>query len=157
MSWFDEQIRQRKAEDDQVFREALMDAAGSVMGETVFSKDDRALTGSALERILRFYHLKYNEAPEIIKTLEAQMEYILHPQGVLYRQVELRDGWQRDATGAFLGFLEKDNTPVALIPSGLRGYRCYDSSTGQSWWVTRSTAGHLMKKAYCLYRPFPQK
>ena len=157
MSWFDEQIRQRKAEDDQVFREALMDAAGSVMGETVFSKDDRALTGSALERILRFYHLKYNEAPENIKTLEAQMEYILHPQGVLYRQVELRDGWQRDATGAFLGFLEKDNTPVALIPSGLRGYRCYDSSTGQSWWVTRSTAGRLMKKAYCFYRPFPQK
>ena len=43
MSWFDEQIRQRKAEDDQVFREALMDAAGSVMGETVFSKDDPAL------------------------------------------------------------------------------------------------------------------
>ena len=157
MSWFDEQIRQRKAEDDQVFREALMDAAGSVMGRTLFTRDDRALTGSALERILRFYHLKYNEAPDTIKTLSGQMEYILHPQGVMYRTVELKEGWQRDATGAFLGFLEEDNTPVALIPSGLRGYRCYDSSTGQSWWVSRSTAGRLKKNAYCFYRPFPQK
>ena len=81
MSWFDEQIRQRKAEDDQVFREALLDAAGSVMGEALFTRDDRALTGGALERILRFYHLKYIEAPESIKTLDGQLEYILHPRG----------------------------------------------------------------------------
>ena len=81
MSWFDEQIRQRKAEDDQVFREALLEAAGSVMGETMFTMDDRALTGGALERILRFYHLRYNEAPESIKTLEGQLEYICIPRG----------------------------------------------------------------------------
>ena len=157
MSWFDEQIRQRKAEDDQVFREALLEAAGSVMGETMFTMDDRALTGGALERILRFYHLRYNEAPESIKTLEGQLEYILHPQGMMYREIRLKDGWQRDATGAFLGFLEESNTPVALIPTGFRGYRCYDPSSDQSWIVTKKSAARLKKEAYCFYRPFPQK
>ena len=157
MSWFDEQIRQRKAEDEQVFREALLDAAGSVMGEPIFTTDDRALTGGALERILRFYHLTYNEAPESIRTLEGQLEYILHPRGMMYREIRLKDGWQNDATGAFLGFLEKDNTPVALIPAGIRGYRCYDPSTDQSWKVTKKNAARLKKEAYCFYRPFPQK
>ena len=157
MSWFDEQIRQRKAEDDQVFREALLEAAGSVMGEMMFTMDDRALTGGALERILRFYHLRYNEAPESIKTLEGQLEYILHPQGMMYREIRLKDGWQRDATGAFLGFLEESNTPVALIPTGFRGYRCYDPSSDQSWIVTKKSAARLKKEAYCFYRPFPQK
>ena len=157
MSWFDEQIKQRKAEDDQVFREALLEAAGSVMGETMFTMDDRALTGGALERILRFYHLRYNEAPESIKTLEGQLEYILHPQGMMYREIRLKDGWQRDATGAFLGFLEESNTPVALIPTGFRGYRCYDPSSDQSWIVTKKSAARLKKEAYCFYRPFPQK
>ena len=62
MGWFDEQIRQRKLEDDRIFRESLKGAAGAVLGlERVFRDDDRVLAGSALEKILRFYHLKYNE------------------------------------------------------------------------------------------------
>lgn len=158
MSWFDEQIRQRKTEDEQAFRESLMGAAGAVMGNRPFiMEDDRALTGNALEKILRYYHLRYNKAPDSVRTLREQLEYTLHPQGVMYRTVKLKDGWQKDATGAFLGFLKENNAPVALIPSGLRGYRCYDPSTAQSWRVTGKTAENLKREAYCFYRPFPQK
>ncbi len=158
MSWFEEQIRQRKQEDDQVFCDALLEAAGTVTGKTEYRQiDDRSLTGDALERILRFYHLKYNEAPETIKSLDEQMEYILRPQGVMYRQVRLKKDWQNDATGAFLGFLKETHTPVALIPSGMKGFWCYDSSESQMWMVTKKTAGRLDENAYCFYRPFPQK
>ena len=59
MGWFDEQIRQRKAEDDKIFRESLKDAATTILGSRQsYMGDDHALTANALEKILRFYHLK---------------------------------------------------------------------------------------------------
>ena len=157
MSWFDEQIRQRKTEDDLMVNETLREAAGAVMGrEAADSGDVKKMTGSAMERILRFYRLQYVEPPEDLSTLEERLDYSLHPEGVMYREVKLKGNWRKDATGAFLGFLKEDGTPVALIPSGLSGYRCYDSAGNRSWKVTKRTAGRLAESAYCFYRPFPQ-
>ena len=59
MGWLDEQIRLRKQNDDQVFAESLKRAAGTVLGKPYeTAHDDRLLASSALEKILRFYHLK---------------------------------------------------------------------------------------------------
>ena len=134
MGWFDEQIRLRKLNDDQVFAEALQDAAGVVIGKKQpYIRDDRVLTGNALEKILRYYRLHYEEAPENVDTLEGQLEHCLHPQGMMYRKVRLEDDWHRRAVGAYLGFRKEDNAPLALIPNGLAGYRCYDPAAGASW------------------------
>ena len=158
MSWFDEQIRLRKQMDDQSFAASLREAAGTVMGgETPYMRDDRVLTGSALEKVLAYYHLTYRPAPDSIKGLEEQLEYILHPQGMMYRRIKLTDGWQKDATGAFLGFSKEDGSPLALIPSGLFGYRCYDPAKGTSSRVTGSSSRQLQRDAYCFYRPLPQR
>ena len=133
MGWFDEQIRLRKLNDDQVFAEALQDAAGVVIGKKQpYIRDDRVLTGNALEKILRYYRLHYEEAPENVDTLEGQLEHCLHPQGMMYRKVRLEDDWHRRAVGAYLGFRKEDNAPLALIPNGLAGYRCYDPAAGDS-------------------------
>ena len=157
MNWFDEQIRQRKLEDDQIFADALRDAAGAALGKQDFyMKDDRVLTGNALEKILRYYHLHYQEAPEGIDTLEEQMEYILHPQGMMYRRVKLTDGWNHDAVGAYLGFRRDNGSPLALVPAGFLGYRCYDIAAGDTYWVTKKTAQNIQTDAYCFYRPFAQ-
>ena len=157
MGWFDEQIRQRKIEDDRIFKSTLQDAAQTVLGRSrVDAEDDRLLTANAMEKILRFYHLKYQEVPETVDTLEEQLEYNLHPQGMMYRKVELRKGWYHDATGAFLGFRGDGEVPVALIPFGFWGYRCYDAAEGRSYRVNSRTAKLLNKDAYCFYRPFPQ-
>ena len=158
MGWFDEQIRQRKTEDDRIFRDSLKEAAGAVLGKRSISPEDsKALSADAIARILRYYHLQYQDVPAGITDTGEQLEYILHPQGMMYRKIVLEDGWYRSATGAFLGFREKDGAPVALIPVGLRGYRCYDAVAGGSYFVTRKTAPGLMREAYCFYRPFPQK
>ena len=158
MSWFDDQIRQRKAEDDRVFRESLREAAGVVLGEgRSVTRDERYLAAGALEKIMHFYHMKQVKVPDSIQSLEDQMDYMMLPQGMLYRNVELKEGWQRDATGAYLGFLKEGHAPVALIPSGMRGYSCYDASSASSWRVTGRTAERLEREAYCFYRPFPQK
>ena len=158
MGWFDEQIRLRKLNDDQVFSEALQDAAGVVTGRKQhYIRDDRVLTGSALEKILRYYRLRYEAAPENIDTLDGQLEHCLQPQGMMYRKVRLEDDWHKRAIGAYLGFRTEDGAPLALIPSGLAGYRCYDPAAGNSWAVTAGTRERIQREAYCFYRPLPQK
>ena len=158
MGWFGEQIRLRKLNDDQVFADALQQAAGAIMGQKrPYISDDRVLTGSALEKILRYYRLHYKEAPETVKTLEGQLEHVLQPQGMLYRKVQLEDNWYKRAVGAYLGFRAEDGSPLALIPSGLTGYRCYDPAAGESFAVTAGTRDKIKKEAYCFYRPLPQK
>ncbi len=158
MGWFDEQIRLRKLNDDQVFAEALQDAAGVVLGKKQNTfRDDRVLTGNALEKIMRYYRLHYEEAPETVDTLEGQLEHSLHPQGMMFRKVRLEDDWYRRAVGAYLGFRAEDNSPLALIPSGLVGYRCYDPAAGESWNVKAGTRDRIKREAYCFYRPLPQK
>ena len=156
MNWFDEQIRQRKKEDDQIFRDSLKQAVGTVQGKRrLESGDDFSRTAGALERILKFYHMKYQEPPRTIRSLEEGLDYILHPQGMMYRRVELTERWYKDAFGAYLGFLEKDDAPVALIPMGF-GYRCYDPASGTSFYLNKKNKGKLKREAYCFYRPFPQ-
>ena len=157
MSWVDEQIRLRKKKDEQIFSESLMEAAGTVLGKKhLYVQDDRILTGNALEKILRYYRRSYQETPEHIGTLEEQLEYVMYPQGMLYRKVSLEDGWYRHAVGAYLGFREEDDKPLALIPSGLFGYRCYDVTAGDSYLLTRKTDDKVKKEAYCFYQPLPQ-
>ncbi len=157
MNWFDEQIRQRKTEDDKLFSDVLYEAAGAVLGQQEsYMKDDHVLTADTLEKILRYYRLNYQKAPESITDLEEQMEYVLHPQGMMYRKITLSDKWYKDAIGAFLGFRQEDGAPVALIPAFPLGYRCYDPSAGQTYWITGKTMGRIRKDAYCFYHPFPQ-
>ena len=158
MGWFDEQIRQRKTNDDQMFRDSLQEAAEMVTGgDGAFREDRSALTADALERVLRYYHMKYQEPPQKLKTLEEKLDYVIHPQGMMYRLVRLENGWQHDAFGAMLGFFEEDDTPVAMIPAGFLGYRCYDPIKSDWFLVNRKNSSRLKKEAYCFYKPFPQK
>ena len=157
MGWQDEQIRLRKLNDDQVFNESLMQAAGAVLSNRKAPiRDDRVVTGTVLEKILRYYHLNWQEIPEEIDSLEERMEYVMHPQGMMYRNVELTPGWHKNAAGAYLAFRKEDRSPVALIPSGLSGYRCYDASAGTSYRITSATEKKISRDAFCFYRPFPQ-
>ncbi|MBR2765133.1 MAG: ATP-binding cassette domain-containing protein [Blautia sp.] len=157
MNWFDEQIRQRVTVDDQLFSDVLHEAADTVLGKQhAYMQDDRVLTADTLEKILRYYHLKYQKVPETITDLEDQMEYILHPQGMMYRRIKLDGNWYNDAIGAFLGFRQEDGSPVALIPSFPFGYRCYDPSAGETYWITRKSMKKIREDAYCFYHPFPQ-
>ena len=158
MGWFDDQIHQRKTNDDQMFRDSLQEAAQMVMGERQSRREDsQLLTADALQRVLRYYHMKYTEPPSKKQGVEEQLDHVVHPQGMMYRKVILEKGWHRDAVGAMLGFLAQDDTPVALIPSGFLGYRCYDPAKGDWFLVNSRTAVRLKDEAYCFYRPFPQK
>ena len=56
MGWFDEQIRQRKQNDDDVFADSFVNMAAAVMGSKVSASlnDSRATTKNAIDDILKY-------------------------------------------------------------------------------------------------------
>ena len=157
MGWFDEQIKQRKQNDDAVFSEAFAGIADAVLGSRMsaaFSSDE-ARAQSAIDEILKFYHLKPREVPDSVKGLNDTLEYLLRPHGIMRRMVELEDNWFTDAVGAMLGTRKDDGSVVAFIPKGLKGYVYFDAASGQWIRITRKNQDLFQREAMCFYKPFP--
>ena len=82
MGWFDEQIRQRKENDQELFQDSFVRLAGVVLGTKAASdlKDGQLVTKAAIEEILKYYHFKAKEIPAAIKNPDEQLEYQLRPK-----------------------------------------------------------------------------
>ena len=159
MGWFDEQIRQRMRSDQEIFEDAFVRVAGSVLGDPAAARlnDARLIVREALDEILRYYHYKAPEIPDDIVEPSAQMEYVLRPLGLMVRDVKLEEGWYRDAFGPMMGFMKDGGAAVALLPGGLHGYWFNDPATGRRTRVNRQTAKLIDADAICFYRPLPMK
>ena len=157
MDWFDEQIRARKAADQDAFEDSFLHLAGAVMGRKIMQalNDDRAATTDAINEILNYYHVKPQEVPESLHDMNEVLEYLLRPYGIMRRNVELGDGWYRDAVGAMLGTRKDDGSVVALLPWGPRGYRFFDRKAGAWVHLNRKTQGLIEREAIAFYNPFP--
>ena len=159
MGWFDEQIKERKRNDDSVFTESFVNIAGAIMGRRVSDalNDDRTITQNAIDEILKYYHVKSREVPDNLKDMNDQLEYLMRPYGIMRRTVKLSKGWYRDAIGAMLGMMKEDGRIVALIPDGLSGYRYHDFKTGKREKVNRQNDSLFSEDAIAFYKPFPAK
>ena len=71
MGWFDEQIKQRKANDSELLTESYIGIAGAVMGRKLSAalRSERLQAKSAIDEILRFYHIKPREIPDTIREI----------------------------------------------------------------------------------------
>lgn len=155
MGWFDEQIRQRKKSDNEMFESSFVDLAGAVLGKR--PADSGELTKSAIEDILKFYRVKMRDIPGSIKDVDGQLEYLLRPSGVMRRTVILEKGWRKDAFGAMLATRKDNGEAVALIPGKAGGYVYYDSKAGKRRRVTGEAEKLFGEEAIAFYRSFPQK
>lgn len=158
MGWFDEQIRERMLNDDEVFTEAFRDMTGALLGTryTQALKDADELAKDSIDEILKFYHVKSREVPANCKSVEEQMEYLLRPYGIMRRTVRLEKGWYKDAVGAMLGSTV-DGKIVALIPTGMSGYSYTDPDSGRRIRIGRNNEDNLEREALAFYKPFPLK
>ena len=160
MNWFDDQLRSRQNADNIGLEESIDGIARAVMGKKLLAALDKTEQAkSAAEEILKYYHLHSVELPENerLKTLEEQLEYYLRPKGVLYRGVELEKGWYHNASGPMVGRLQKDGTPVVLLPGIFGGYSYRDPETKKKIHLNRRTETLLETEALCFYKPLPQK
>ena len=159
MGWFDKQIRQRMQSDQDIFEESFVYVAGSVLGTKAATQlhDERLIAREALDDILKYYHFKAPEVPDTIQDMDEQMEFILRPLGLMTREVELTEGWYKNAFGPMLGFIEETGSAVALMPGRLHGYWYKDPDTGKKVVVNRKTVKNIDRDALCFYRPLPMK
>jgi len=157
MGWFDEQIKQRKQSDDQLFEEAFVRVADAVLGtkmSAAYLSDENKASGEIGE-ILKYYRIKPREVPDAVKGLDDRLEYLLRPHGIMRRNVNLPKGWYKDAIGALLARRKDDGTVVALIPRGLTGYAYFDAENSRWVRIGRKNEELFDEEAICFYKPFP--
>ena len=157
MGWFDEQIKQRKDLDQQIFEESFFRAAGVVLGDRTAAKilSDSIVTKQAIDEILKYYRLKPVEIPSYIKDMDEQLDMSLRPYGIMKRMIKLEKGWYRDSFGPVLAF--SDGEPRALLPGSFSGYYYIDSKTEKRVRIGRRNEGQFESEACCFYRPLPMK
>ncbi len=159
MGWFDEQIRQRVQNDEDVLSDAYARMANAVSGKNkieIMFQSDRDMATKAVGEILRYYRVRAKKIPENMEDSKEILEYLLRPSGILRRKVKLTEGWYKDASGAMLG-TRKDGSVVALIPGKFKGYTIVDPANDSREDVNAKTAKELSEDAWCFYKPFPLK
>ena len=158
MGWFDEQIRDRKASDQEIFEASILEVASAVLGSRDAStlKDQRIISRTAIDQILKYYHFRPVEIPNEITEPEEQLEYALRQHGIASRGITLSGDWYRNGLGPILAFRKEDGSPVALLPKRLRGYE-WQNTAGAKVSVGKRTADQLKPEAFCFYPPLPQK
>ena len=93
MGMFDEQIRERKLGDQELFEDSILRMASAVVGKEVAGSmaSGRIVTKEAVDDILKFYRINPRDIPSHITDPDEQLEYALRPHGIMHRMVELTD------------------------------------------------------------------
>lgn len=159
MGWFSEQIKERKSGDNDAFFHAIEDIASAITGEKISSSTNReeTVTRTAIGIVLKYLHITPREIPEEIREVNAQLEFLLRPNGIMRRTVTLEKGWYKDAIGPMLGTRKDNGQVVALIPSGLSGYSYYDADEEKLIKINRKNQFRIQEEAIAFYKPFPLK
>jgi NHLM bacteriocin system ABC transporter ATP-binding protein len=159
MGWFDEQIRQRAQSDQDVLEDSFYQMAGAVLNKWYANRreDVRLVAREALGSILKYYHQKPVEIPEEITDVNEQIAYVLRSTGLMVREVQLEEGWQKDAYGPMMGCLRESGQTVALLPGTVWGYSYVEPETGLEKRVTKENAKQFQTEALCFYKPLPMK
>ena len=156
MGWFEEQIRQRMENDDEMLADAFAQMANLVSSQKIISSfaDNRQLAEEAIGDILKYYHIRAQEIPDKMKDINEVLEFLLRSSGIMRRTVRLAEGWYQDAVGAMLG-TKKDGSIIAILPGKMHGYYYKDYRTGKVTRVNRRNASEIEEEAVCFYQPFP--
>ena len=156
MGLFDEQIRERKKGDQELFEDSILRMASAVVGQAGAGAlaSGRVVTKEAVDDILKFYRINPVDIPAGITDPDEQLEYALRPHGIMHRMVALSEGWYKDAYGPMIAYRASDGAPVPVFPKPYRGY-WYRDETGQKVSVGTSNAHDFAPEARCFYRPLP--
>ncbi len=155
MGWFDEQIRQRKDHDQEVFEQSFDEAAGAVLGRRFSMDSDDAK--EAADRILQYFHIDKIVIPEEITDPEDRLDYLCRMSGLMMRTVKLEENWYQDAFGPYLTLRKKDGKPVALLPKGFQSYLYYDEGEERHIRIDKKNCDEFESDAMFFYRPLPPK
>ena len=154
MGWFDEQIKQRKLSDNQVFEDSFAKLADAVMGKrTSFHFDDSIYTQDAMNQILKYYGFDKVDLPKDISDFNEQLEFLCRPHGLMRREIKLKKGFYKDAVTPIIAIDKESKKPIALIPSFTFGYVYFKE--GKSYKIDSTNEKQFEENAICFYKPLP--
>ena len=159
MDWLENQIEARERGDARMLEESLRAISNAITGKASNGGTDLAAQAkSALAAVLKYYGTQLPAGIDAAENLDIAhiVDEEIATTGVMARPVRLTRGWQKEAVGALLGFLD-DDTPVALLPAARGGYSMLSPETGSLVHVGADVCSRLKESAYCFYRPLPQR
>lgn len=153
MGLFDEQIKQRKDDDDSFLDESLRQVSKVIEGKKYTASIDNK---NAIDEILSFYKFKTSELESGVTSFVDQIEYLCAPHGILYRSIKFDKGWYKKASGTFIGIL-KTGEAVAITPNKLGVYTFFNPITKKRTWMNLKNESLFQEEGYAFYKPFPLK
>ena len=158
MGWFDDQIEFRKKHERELLSDSFENIARSVTGRKLRSSlSDQEDVSDAVSALLKHMGVKEREVPPAIRGLRDRLDYLLSSTGILYREIILNKGWQKDAMGPMITSLRESGVVVAVLPSEMGGYEYMDPKTGKRVRINARTAADISEEALCFYRPLPMR
>jgi len=97
--------------------------------------------------------IKFEKEPASIKDYQNRLDIIARASKVRLRKIMLKHKWWNCDNGAFLGFLEDGDIPVALTPVANNRYEMYDHLTRTKKIVKAKDAEELSPFGYVFYKP----
>ena len=157
MNWFEQQIKKRKENDQQLLENTFLRAAGIVYGQQTADEllDESIITESAIDEILKYFHLKPMKIPKNITDSKEQLDYCLHCCGIMKRKVILDGDWYKDGHGVLLTHRKDNGQPVVLLPDKFGIHYSFRDYSGKLIRINRKMAALFEKEAYCFYNPLP--
>ncbi len=152
----DDQIRQRKRGDQELFEDSILRMASAVVGAQGAGAitSARIVTKEAVDDILKYYRINPVDIPTSITDPDEQLEYALRPHGIMHRMVNLTEGWYKDSFGPMIAYRADTGAPVPVFPKAFKGYWFRDES-GNRVSVDARNAGDFAPQARTFYRPLP--
>lgn len=157
MGFYDEQIRERKEYDDLALEMAYGKITDAILGKKHSNRFETtdARIDSAIEVLLKYFHVNNKSKLENVKGLDDKLENALNPNGIMRRRIRLTKGWYKDAYGPFITSIRDTDEIVAIIPGKFGGYYYYNANTGKYVRINSANEGIFDEDAYSFYRPFP--
>jgi NHLM bacteriocin system ABC transporter ATP-binding protein len=151
----------RKAEaDERMKRQGLQNLASVLVGPTLEAAlgddDDPMVRACRIVGAIDGIEFKAPPRWESAGRVRDPLAAMCRASRVRYRRVSLRGEWWKHDAGNLLAFVDKTETPVALVYDR-KGYDLVDPATMQRTRITAAVASTLNWEAYTFYRPLPDE
>ena len=105
MGFFDDQVRLRKKNDEELFNNSVDKIYSDVLGESRRSVSaDRNNLINVVNEVLSYYHYKKVSIPTSLSEDGEIIEYAANYSGMMTCRLELEGQWHMDSLGPLKGF-----------------------------------------------------
>ena len=139
----------------------LDDSASSITAEitgkrgSIKSEDTHDRLVPAIDRLLEVMKLHKVRLPKQTLGFKEQLEYQLHPYGLMYRFIEPKDEWYKTDCGPLIAELADGS--FVLLQRKKKNYTYTNPATGKAVYINGNNVSSIGKTVIRFYRPLPQR